>query len=122
MGSISFEATEDDVRQKLGRFGVIKELVLKSDPGTSKHRGFCFVEYELPEAAILAVQASDSVEVVGRHLKIGRPKNYDASAINGNQMTVAECGEMVDPSLSANPLCDDLHRHASPSREPDLRG
>jgi len=122
VGSISFEATEDDVRQKLGRFGVIKELVLKSDPGTSKHRGFCFVEYELPEAAILAVQASDSVEVVGRHLKIGRPKNYDASAINGNEMTVSECGDMVSPSTSANTLCDDLCRYASSPREPNLCG
>ncbi|KAF9318867.1 hypothetical protein BGZ91_005066, partial [Linnemannia elongata] len=29
VGSISFEATEDDVRQKLSRFGAIKELALK---------------------------------------------------------------------------------------------
>lgn len=83
VGSISFEATEDDVRRKLGRFGPIKELALKVDPMSGKHRGFCFVEYELPEAAIVAVQASDTVEVVGRHLKIGRPKNYDANAVNG---------------------------------------
>ncbi|KAG0343229.1 Poly(U)-binding-splicing factor puf60 [Podila horticola] len=82
VGSISFEATEDDVRRKLGRFGPIKELALKVDPMSGKHRGFCFVEYELPEAAIVAVQASDTVEVVGRHLKIGRPKNYDANAVN----------------------------------------
>ncbi|KAG0053932.1 hypothetical protein BGZ83_000158 [Gryganskiella cystojenkinii] len=104
VGSISFEATEEDVRQKLGRFGAIKELVLKADPGTLKHRGFCFVEYELPEAAILAVQASDSVEVVGRHLKIGRPKNYDASAINElppppeNRIYVANVGAPISES------------------------
>ncbi|KAF9427080.1 hypothetical protein BGZ76_002476 [Entomortierella beljakovae] len=82
VGSISFEATEEDVRQKLGRFGEIKELVLKVDPATGKHRGFCFVEYDLPEAAILAVQASESVDVGGRSIKIGRPKNYDAGVIN----------------------------------------
>ncbi|KAF9201856.1 Poly(U)-binding-splicing factor puf60 [Haplosporangium sp. Z 27] len=82
VGSISFEATEDDVRQKLSRFGDIKELVLKVDPATGKHRGFCFVEYDLPEAAILAVQASESVDVGGRNIKIGRPKNYDAGVIN----------------------------------------
>ncbi|KAG0345581.1 Poly(U)-binding-splicing factor puf60 [Podila humilis] len=90
VGSISFEATEDDVRKKLGRFGPIKELTLKVDPMSGKHRGFCFVEYDLPEAAIVAVQASDSVEVVGRHLKIGRPKNYDANAVN-DLPTPPEC-------------------------------
>ncbi|KAF9915022.1 Poly(U)-binding-splicing factor puf60, partial [Lobosporangium transversale] len=101
VGSISFEASEEDVRQKLGRFGAIRELVLKVDPTTGKHRGFCFVEYELPEAAILAVQASESVDVGGRHIKIGRPKNYDASVINDlpeppeNRIYVANIGSLV---------------------------
>ncbi|KAF9217952.1 hypothetical protein BGZ59_006998 [Podila verticillata] len=101
VGSISFEATEDDVRRKLSRFGPIKELALKVDPMSGKHRGFCFVEYELPEAAIVAVQASDTVEVVGRHLKIGRPKNYDANAVNDlptppeNRLFVANIGSLV---------------------------
>ncbi|KAG0202369.1 hypothetical protein BGX28_005123 [Mortierella sp. GBA30] len=101
VGSISFEATEDDVRQKLSRFGAIKELVLKVDPATGKHRGFCFVEYDLPEAAILAVQASESVDVGGRHLKIGRPKNYDADAVKDlppppeDRIYVANIGSLV---------------------------
>ncbi|KAF9585726.1 Poly(U)-binding-splicing factor puf60, partial [Lunasporangiospora selenospora] len=104
VGSISFEATEEDVRQKLGRFGAIRELVLKVDPLSGKHRGFCFVEYELPEASILAVQASESVEVVGRHLKIGRPKNYDAKAIHElppppeDRIYVANIGSLVTES------------------------
>ncbi|KAG0003090.1 Poly(U)-binding-splicing factor puf60 [Entomortierella chlamydospora] len=101
VGSISFEATEEDVRQKLSRFGDIKELVLKVDPITGKHRGFCFVEYDLPEAAILAVQASESVDVGGRNIKIGRPKNYDAGVINElppppeDRIYVANIGSMV---------------------------
>ncbi|KAF9425192.1 Poly(U)-binding-splicing factor puf60 [Podila epigama] len=101
VGSISFEATEDDVRKKLSRFGPIKELALKVDPLSGKHRGFCFVEYDLPEAAIVAVQASDSVEVVGRHLKIGRPKNFEASAVSDlptppeSRLYVANIGSLV---------------------------
>ncbi|KAG0326660.1 hypothetical protein BGZ99_009242 [Dissophora globulifera] len=104
VGSISFEATEDDVRQKLSRFGSIKELVLKVDPATGKHRGFCFVEYKLPEAAILAVEASESIDVGGRHIKIGRPKNYDASAIKDlppppeDRIYVANIGSLVSES------------------------
>lgn len=101
VGSISFEASEDDVRQRLSRFGDIKELVLKVDPATGKHRGFCFVEYQMPEAAILAVEASESLEVGGRHIKIGRPKNYDPNAINdlppppADRIYVANIGSLV---------------------------
>ncbi|KAK3813418.1 MAG: hypothetical protein J3Q66DRAFT_46782 [Benniella sp.] len=101
VGSISFEASEDDVRQRLSRFGDIKELVLKVDPATGKHRGFCFVEYQMPEAAILAVEASESLEVGGRHIKIGRPKNYDPNAINDlppppeDRIYVANIGSLV---------------------------
>ncbi|KAF9987170.1 hypothetical protein BGZ65_004812 [Modicella reniformis] len=101
VGSISFEASEDDVRQRLSRFGDIKELVLKVDPATGKHRGFCFVEYQMPEAAILAVEASESLEVGGRHIKIGRPKNYDANAVNDlppppeDRIYVANIGSLV---------------------------
>lgn len=101
VGSISFEASEDDVRQKLSRFGDIKELVLKVDPATGKHRGFCFVEYQMPEAAILAVEASETLDVGGRHIKIGRPKNYDANAVNDlppppeDRIYVANIGSLV---------------------------
>ncbi|KAF9103692.1 Poly(U)-binding-splicing factor puf60 [Mortierella sp. GBA35] len=104
VGSISFEATEDDVRQKLNRFGAIKELALKVDPTTGKHRGFCFVEYEMPEAAILAVQATDSIDIGGRHLKIGRPKNYDSAGLDElppapeDRIYVANIGSLVSES------------------------
>ncbi|KAG0272779.1 hypothetical protein BGZ95_011439 [Linnemannia exigua] len=104
VGSISFEATEDDVRQKLNRFGAIKELALKVDAATGKHRGFCFVEYELPEAAILAVQATDTIDIGGRHLKIGRPKNYDSAGLDElppapeDRIYVANIGPLVSES------------------------
>ncbi|KAF8949257.1 Poly(U)-binding-splicing factor puf60 [Haplosporangium gracile] len=104
VGSISFEATEDDVRQKLSRFGAIKELALKVDAATGKHRGFCFVEYEIPEAAILAVQATDTIDIGGRHLKIGRPKNYDSAGLDElppapeDRIYVANIGSLVSES------------------------
>ncbi|KAF9976567.1 Poly(U)-binding-splicing factor puf60 [Actinomortierella ambigua] len=104
IGSISFESTEADVRARLGRYGSIKELALKADPISGKHRGFCFVEYDLPEAAILSVEASETIEIGGRTIRIGRPKNYDPNSIKDlppppeNRIYVANVGALVAES------------------------
>ncbi|KAG0241856.1 Poly(U)-binding-splicing factor puf60 [Actinomortierella wolfii] len=107
VGSISFESTEADVRARLGRYGSIKELALKADPISGKHRGFCFVEYDLPEAAILSVEASETIEIGGRTIRIGRPKNYDPNSIKDlppppeNRIYVANIGALVtEPDLA----------------------
>jgi len=45
------------------------------DPITQKHKGFAFVEYELPEAAQLALEQMNGVVIGGRNIKVGRPSN-----------------------------------------------
>lgn len=44
-----------------------------------KHKGYCFMEYERPEAAILAVQEMNDFELGGRNLKVNRPNNFNPS-------------------------------------------
>ncbi len=41
------------------------------DPITQKHKGFAFVEYELPEAAQLALEQMNGVVIGGRNIKVG---------------------------------------------------
>ena len=45
------------------------------DPITQKHKGFAFVEYEVPEAAQLALEQMNGVIISGRNIKVGRPSN-----------------------------------------------
>lgn len=45
------------------------------DSVTMKHKGFAFVEYEVPEAAQLALEQMNSVMLGGRNIKVGRPSN-----------------------------------------------
>lgn len=46
------------------------------DPVTQKHKGFAFVEYEIPEAAQLALEQMNGVMIGGRNIKVvGRPSN-----------------------------------------------
>jgi half-pint family poly-U binding splicing factor len=45
------------------------------DPVTQKHKGFAFVEYEIPEAAQLALEQMNGAMLGGRNIKVGRPSN-----------------------------------------------
>lgn len=75
VGSISFELKEDTIRQAFLPFGPIKSINMSWDPITQKHKGFAFVEYEMPEAAQLALEQMNGVMIGGRNIKVGRPSN-----------------------------------------------
>ncbi|XP_028130450.2 poly(U)-binding-splicing factor half pint isoform X1 [Diabrotica virgifera virgifera] len=76
VGSISFELKEDTIRSAFLPFGPIKSINMSWDPITQKHKGFAFVEYEIPEAAQLALEQMNGVMIGGRNIKVvGRPSN-----------------------------------------------
>lgn len=70
VGSISFELKEDTVRQAFLPFGPIKSINMSWDPVTQKHKGFAFVEYEIPEGAQLALEQMNGVMIGGRNIKV----------------------------------------------------
>lgn len=71
MGSISFEIGEEDIRRTFSPFGPIKSISLSWDSILQKHKGFSFVEYEVPEAASLALEQMNGFTLAGRNLKVG---------------------------------------------------
>uniref|UniRef100_H2TC25 Poly(U) binding splicing factor 60 n=1 Tax=Takifugu rubripes TaxID=31033 RepID=H2TC25_TAKRU len=75
VGSIYYELGEDTIRQAFAPFGPIKSIDMSFDSVTMKHKGFAFVEYEMPEAAQLALEQMNSVVLGGRNIKVGRPSN-----------------------------------------------
>jgi len=75
VGSINFEVKEDTIRQAFLPFGPIRSISMSWDPITQKHKGFAFVEYEMPEAAQLALEQMNGVIISGRNIKVGRPSN-----------------------------------------------
>ncbi|KAL5022515.1 hypothetical protein ScPMuIL_001670 [Solemya velum] len=75
VGSINFEIKEDTIKQSFLPFGPIKSVNLSWDPITNKHKGFAFIEYEIPEAAQLALEQMNGVMIGGRNIKVGRPSN-----------------------------------------------
>uniref|UniRef100_A0A8C5FFW2 RRM domain-containing protein n=1 Tax=Gadus morhua TaxID=8049 RepID=A0A8C5FFW2_GADMO len=75
VGSIYYELGEDTIRQAFAPFGPIKSIDMSWDSVTMKHKGFAFVEYDVPEAAQLALEQMNSVMLGGRNIKVGRPSN-----------------------------------------------
>ncbi|XP_043824447.1 poly(U)-binding-splicing factor PUF60-like [Dromiciops gliroides] len=75
VGSICYELGKDAIHQAFAPFGPIKNIDMSWDSVTMKHKGFAFVEYEVPEAAQLALEQMNSVMLGGRNIKVGRPSN-----------------------------------------------
>jgi poly(U)-binding-splicing factor PUF60 len=45
------------------------------DAASGKHKGFAFIEFEVPEAAALAYEQMNGALMGGRNIKVGRPSN-----------------------------------------------
>lgn len=74
VGSISFELKEDTIRTAFLPFGPIKSINMSWDPITQKHKGFAFVEYEIPEGAQLALEQMNGAMMGGRNIKVSKVK------------------------------------------------
>ena len=70
IGSISFEVREETIKQTFAPFGPIKHINMSWDPVTSHHKGFAFLEYDVPEAALLATDQMNGVLIGGRNVKV----------------------------------------------------
>ncbi|CAD6193240.1 unnamed protein product [Caenorhabditis auriculariae] len=79
IGSISFEVREDMLKKAFEVFGPIKSINMSWDAVTGHHKGFAFLEYDVPEAALLAQESMNGQLMGGRNLKVnsmvGRPTN-----------------------------------------------
>ncbi|XP_027487954.1 poly(U)-binding-splicing factor PUF60-like [Corapipo altera] len=80
VGSIYYELGEDTIRQAFAPFGPIKSIDMSWDSVTMKHKGFAFVEYEVPEAAQLALEQMNSVMLGGRNIKVSTSSALSLSA------------------------------------------
>eukprot|EP00042_Codosiga_hollandica_P045161 m.454977 g.454977 ORF g.454977 m.454977 type:complete len:277 (+) comp56955_c0_seq8:53-883(+) len=69
VGSIPFDLGDEHLRQAFSPFGTIKDVSLSWDAALGKHKGFAFVEYELPESASAAEEHMQGATMGGRPIK-----------------------------------------------------
>jgi RNA recognition motif-containing protein len=87
VGNLSFEATEQDVRQEFSKFGEVADVKMVMDRETGKPRGFCFVEMPNDEQARQAIQAMNLQRIAGRAVTVNearpRPERSDRRGSRG---------------------------------------
>lgn len=72
VGNLSFQCTEDDLRQLFGQYGQVASAQVVMDRETGRSRGFAFVE--LADGADEAIQALNMAEFQGRNLTVNEAK------------------------------------------------
>lgn len=73
VGNLSFDATEEQVRELFAEHGAVESVAMITDRDTGRFRGFCFVEMET-SAANAAIKALDGKDVDGRDLRVNEAK------------------------------------------------
>ena len=70
VGNVSFQTTEDAVRDLFAAHGEVVSIRMITDRETGRFRGFLFVEMATEEQAEAAIAALDGTEVDERPLKV----------------------------------------------------
>lgn len=87
VGNLSFQATEDDLREVFTDYGEVKRISLPIDRETGRKRGFAFVEMAEEAHEDTAISELDGAEWLGRELRVNkaRPRNEGGSRRNSDQ-------------------------------------
>jgi RNA recognition motif-containing protein len=79
IGNLSYQASEEDIREVFAEYGTVKRVVLPMDRETGRMRGFAFVEMSSDEHENSAIADLDGAEWMGRQLKVNKAKPKENS-------------------------------------------
>ena len=74
IGNLSFQATEDDLKDVFMEYGEVTRISLPVDRETGRKRGFAFVEMEDESKEDIAISELDGAEWLGRELRVNKAK------------------------------------------------
>src|SRR3990167_8338547 len=70
VGNLSYNTTEDELRDYFTQFGTIEDIKLIIDFNTGRSKGFGFITFASAQESEAAVNASNGVDMGGRKLKV----------------------------------------------------
>src|SRR5689334_11741901 len=87
VGNLSFQTTEDDLRELFEPFGEVSRVQIVTDRDTGRSRGFAFVEMADDDAGNKAIDAVNGKELSGRQLNVNeaQPKGDRSSGGRGQR-------------------------------------
>jgi len=79
VGNLSFQATEEDLREVFAEYGKVSRVSLPTDRETGRKRGFAFVEMEDDAQEQKAIDELDGAEWLGREIRVNKAKPREES-------------------------------------------
>ncbi|KAI9221378.1 hypothetical protein BC828DRAFT_381161 [Blastocladiella britannica] len=76
VGNISSATSKAMVRAAFARYGWIKEVSFNETIEGEPHKGWCFIEYDCPEAAMGAIDHLNAADMDGRVLKVNHTNAF----------------------------------------------
>jgi cold-inducible RNA-binding protein len=74
VGNLSFQTSEDQLRELFESFGQVESSTIISDKATGRPRGFGFVKMPESDEGLKAIQELDSRDFMGRSLKVNEAR------------------------------------------------
>ena len=85
VGNLSFQATEEDLKEIFAEYGKVNRVSLPTDRETGRKRGFAFIEMEDDAKEDAAIAELDGAEWLGRELKVNKAKPRENSGASRNR-------------------------------------
>lgn len=83
LGNLSFDVTENDLREMLSAHGPVEEINLIMDKMTGRPRGFAFATMNTPEGASAAIEKLNGTEWKGRSLTVNEARPREERSDGG---------------------------------------
>ena len=87
VGNLSYNTTEDDLREAFGAYGNPDSVKVITDRDTGRSKGFGFVEFSDDQAAKAAMSALNGRDFGGRALTVNeaRPREEGGGGMRGGR-------------------------------------
>lgn len=83
VGNLAFTTTEEQLHQAFSEIGRVLKVRMVTDSETGKPRGFAFIEFEDPQAALSAIRNMNEYELNGRRIRVNFSNSSHLEALAG---------------------------------------
>jgi RNA recognition motif-containing protein len=74
VGNLSYQATDDDLRQAFEQFGQVSSAQVIKDKFTGRSRGFGFVEMPSNDEGHKAIDGVNNIDIAGRPVRVNEAR------------------------------------------------
>ncbi|WP_395241773.1 RNA recognition motif domain-containing protein, partial [Salmonella sp. s51933] len=83
VGNLSYDASEDEIRDTFEKYGTVDEVCVITDRETGKGRGFAFVTFQNADHAAESMNALNKTDLCGRSITVNKARPRDGGSRGG---------------------------------------